>query len=74
MTDSRILGPVWCIHLMVLTVRGGSAVPDGILMCFSCFSSTIKDETSAAKFQYIKTVSGNVVEHSIAFRVVSIRW
>ena len=34
----------------------------------------MKDETSAAKFHYIKTVSGNVVEHSIAFRVVSIYW
>ena len=36
--------------------------------------STIKDENSAAKFHYIKTVSGKVVEHSIAFRVVSIYW
>ena len=35
-------------------------------------TSTIKDEKSAAKFHYIKTVSGKVVEHSIAFRVVSI--
>ena len=34
----------------------------------------MKDETSAAKFHYIKTVSGNVVAHSIAFRVVSIYW
>jgi len=33
--------------------------------------STIKDEKSAAKFYYIKTVSGNVVARSIAFRVVS---
>ena len=32
----------------------------------------MKDEKSAAKFHYIKTVSGQVVEHSIAFRVVSI--
>ena len=43
-------------------------------------TSTIKDEKSAnrgikvAKFHYIKTVSGNVVEHSIAFRVASIYW
>ena len=37
-------------------------------------TSTMKDEKSAAKFQYIKTVSGKVVEHSIAFRVVSIYW
>ena len=36
--------------------------------------STIKDEKSAAKFHYIKTVSGNVVPQSIAFRVVSIYW
>ena len=36
--------------------------------------STIKDEKSAAKFHYIKTVSGIVVAHSIAFRVVSIHW
>jgi len=28
--------------------------------------STIKDEKSAAKFHYIKTVSGKVVAHSIA--------
>ena len=32
--------------------------------------STIQDETSAAKFHYIKTVSGKVVAYSIAFRVV----
>ena len=37
-------------------------------------TSTIKDEKSAAKFNYIKTVSGKVVAHSIAFRVVSIYW
>ena len=34
--------------------------------------STIKDEKSAAKFHYIKTVSDKVVAQSIAFRVVSI--
>jgi len=34
--------------------------------------STIRDEKSAAKFYYIKTVSGTVVSQSIAFRVVSI--
>ena len=33
---------------------------------------TIKDETSAAKFHYIKAVSGKVVAQSIAFQVVSI--
>ena len=37
-------------------------------------TSTIKDEKSAAKFHYIKTASDKVVEHSIAFRVVSIYW
>ena len=37
-------------------------------------ASTIKDEMSAAKFQYIQTVSGKVVAQSIAFRVVSIYW
>jgi len=37
-------------------------------------TSTIKDEKSAAKFHYIKTVSGKVVAQSIAFRVVSIDW
>ena len=37
-------------------------------------TSTIKDEKSAAKFHYIKTVSGKVVAHSIAFRPVSIYW
>ena len=31
----------------------------------------MKDEKSAAKFHYIKTVSGKVVVHSIAFRVES---
>jgi len=36
--------------------------------------STIKDEKSAAKFHYIKTVSGQVVAQSIAVRVVSIYW
>ena len=36
--------------------------------------STIKDEKSAAKFHYIKTVSGKVVAQSIAFQVVSIYW
>ena len=35
---------------------------------------TIKDEKSAAKFHYIKTVSGKVVAQSIAFGVVSIYW
>jgi len=34
--------------------------------------STIKDEKSAAKFHYIKTVGGKVVAQWIAFRVVSI--
>jgi len=34
----------------------------------------MKDEKSAAKFHYIKTVSGSVVAHSIAFRVVAIYW
>ena len=34
----------------------------------------MKDEKSAAKFHYIKTVSSKVVLHSIAFRVVSIYW
>ena len=37
-------------------------------------TSTMKDEKSAAKFHYIKTVSGKVVMQSIAFRVVSIYW
>jgi len=36
--------------------------------------STIKDEKSAAKFHYIKTVNGKIVAQSIAFRVVSIHW
>ena len=31
-------------------------------------TSTMKDEKSAAKFHYIKTVSSKVVERSIAFR------
>jgi len=36
--------------------------------------STIHEEKSAAKFHYIKTVSGKVVAQSVAFRVVSIYW
>jgi len=36
--------------------------------------STIQDEKSAAKFHYIKTLSGKVVAQSIAFRVVSTYW
>jgi len=36
--------------------------------------STIQDEKSAAKFHYIKTVSGKVVAQAIAFRVESIYW
>jgi len=36
--------------------------------------STITDKKSAAKFHYIKTVSGKVVAQSIAFRMVSINW
>jgi len=36
--------------------------------------STIKDEKPAAKFRYIKTVSGKVVAQSVAFRVVSTYW
>ena len=34
--------------------------------------STIQNEKSAAKFHYIKTVSGKVVAQSIAFREISI--
>jgi len=37
-------------------------------------TSTIKDEKSAAKFHYIKTVGGRVVAQSIAFQVVWIYW
>ena len=36
--------------------------------------SAIKDEKSAAKFHYIKTVSDKVVAQSIAFRAVSTYW
>jgi len=36
--------------------------------------NNLKDERSAEKFHYIKTVSGKVVAQSIAFRVVSIYW
>ena len=37
-------------------------------------TSTINDEKSAAKFHYIKTISGKVAAQSIAFRAVSIYW
>ena len=36
--------------------------------------SSIRDEKSAAKLHYIKTVSDEVVAQSIAFRLVSIYW
>jgi len=36
--------------------------------------STIKYETSAEKFRYIKTLSGKLLAQSIAFRMVSIYW
>ena len=36
--------------------------------------STIQDEKSAAKFHYIKTLSGKLVAQSIAFRMVSTYW
>jgi len=35
---------------------------------------TIKDEKSAAKFHYLKTVRGKVLAQSTVFRVVSIYW
>jgi len=34
----------------------------------------MKDDKSAAKFHYIKTVSGKVAAQSIAFQVVSVYW
>jgi len=34
----------------------------------------MQDEKPAAKFHYIKHVSGNIVAQPIAFRVVSIYW
>jgi len=36
--------------------------------------STAKDEKSAAKFHYMKSVSGIVLAQSIGFRVVTIYW
>jgi len=42
--------------------------------CLCWTISTMKDEKSAAKFHYIKTLNGKVVEQSTAFRVVSIYW
>ena len=36
--------------------------------------ATMKDEKSAAKFDYIKNVRGKVVARSIAFRVLSTYW
>ena len=49
----------------------GIKMPRGVVYWTT---STMKDEMSAAKFHYIKTVSGRVLAHSIAFRVVSIYW
>jgi len=36
-TDSRILGPVWCINSIVLTVKGGSAVTRRYFNAFRVF-------------------------------------
>ena len=36
-TDSRILDPVWCIQLIVLTVKGGSAVTKWYFNVFCVF-------------------------------------
>ena len=54
-----------------LLPQNGDKVPKFVIFWRS---STIKDEKSAAKFHYIKTVSGRVVVQSIAFRVVLIYW
>jgi len=51
--------------------QNGDKVPK-FVVCWTI--STIKDEKSAAKFHYIKTLSGKVLAQSIAFRVVSIYW
>ena len=53
--------------------KWGSNVSRGVVFWTT---STMKDEKSAAKFHYIKTISSKVVVHSIAFRVVglSIYW
>jgi len=57
------------------------AAPNFLKMGIKCLNlssfiqvSIIKDEKSAAKFHYIKTVSGKIVAQSIAFGVVSIYW
>jgi len=54
--------------------QAGSIKPVVPKFVVFCTISTIKDERSAAKFHYVKTVSGKVVAQSIAFRVVSIYW
>jgi len=45
-----------------------------LILSFFWTISTIKDGKSAAKFHYIKILSGKVVAQSIAFRAVSIYW
>ena len=52
-------------------VNMGIKIPSVVVLWTT---STMKDEKSAAKFHYIKTVSGKVVEQSVAFRVVSTCW
>jgi len=54
-----------------LTSSNGDQVPKCVVFLTI---STIKDEKSAAKFHYIKTVRGKVVAQSIAFQMVSIYW
>ena len=51
--------------------QNGDKVPEFVVFWTI---STIKDEKSAAKFHYIKNLSGSVVAQSIGFRVVSIYW
>jgi len=77
------------LHLTIITRHGLSSEPSTkVLRCPQLPQngdkvpkfvvvwtiSTTQDEKTAAKFHYIKTVSGKAVAQSIAFRVVSIYW
>jgi len=69
-------GAAACIQLVAAYISIDVVVDGDKLPKFVVFEtiSTIKDEESAAKFHYIKTVSAKVVAQSIAFRVVSLYW
>jgi len=59
--------------MTIFTARRNAGIASAVL-ARAIPSVCPQDEKSAAKFHYIKTLSGKVVAQSIAFRVVSIYW